>query len=230
MPPATQAPSESDVLAAWVRAGIAQIHTSFPATIIVYDPVLQKATVQPVVVPRIDDALLGVERPDIPYPPIPNLPVIWPSSSQGSLTFGLVPGDPVTVFIAERSTDEWRTNGGPVNAPLDARRFNLSDGFVYPGGRSFNPASGLNAPLLPTEVDVTGATVLGGKLPVAGVKLGSTAAVSSVILGEVLTTFLTTFTTGLSTSTDPAVVSAAAALAVSLATGTHLSLKVKVDL
>ncbi len=51
MPPTTQAPSESDVLAAWVRAGIAQIHTSFPATIIVYDPVLQKATVQAVVVP-----------------------------------------------------------------------------------------------------------------------------------------------------------------------------------
>ena len=228
----TQDPTDADVIAAFVRAGCARIHTCIPAVVIVYDPSTQKADVQPVIRPRIDDPLLDIERPTLtPLAPIPNLPVAWQSSGQAAQTFGLLPGDPVTVWIAERSTDEWRTGGLTDNIPLDARRFDLSDGIVYPGGRTFNPTAGPTAPLVVgVDIDAAGAHVIGSVLPVAGVKLGSAAAVQSAMLGEILTTFLTTFTTTLSGSTDPAVVSAAGALALSLSGGTHLSLKVKVDL
>lgn len=229
---ATQAPSEADVIRAFVRAGIAQIHVSLPATVVTYDPTTQKATVQVAIRPRVDDTITGTERPALePTAPIPNIPVLWPSSSQGSLTFGLLPGDPVTLLVQERSTDEWRTTGLPDNAPLDSRRFNLSDAIVLPGGRSFNPAAGLTAPLtVGAEVDALGATVVGSTVPVAGVKLGSAAAVNSAVLGEVLTGFLLAFTTALGGATDPAVTGAATALAASLNTGAHQSVKVKVDL
>jgi hypothetical protein len=227
----TQVPTDADVIAAFVRVGCARIHTLIPAIVVAYDPTLQKCDVQPVIRPRVDDPLLGTERPAFePLLPIPNLPVVWPSG-QGASTFGLLPGMPVVVVVAERSTDEWRTIGAIDNIPLDARRFDLSDGYVWPGGHSFNPAAGLLAPLtVGVEIDAAGAHVVSSSIPAAGVKLGSAAAVNSVILGEILTTFLTTFTTTLAGSTDPAVVSAASALAISLGGGTHLSLKVKVDI
>lgn len=228
----TQAPSDIDVIKAFVRAGIAQIHVSLPATVIVYDPVTQKATVQPAIRPRVDDPLTGTERPTLePTAPIPNVPVKWESSSVAAQTFGLFPGDPVTLLVQERSTDEWRTTGFPDNAPLDSRRFNLSDAVALPGGRSFNPAAGLTSPLLVgTQVDVLGAHVIYSSIPVAGVKLGSAAAVNSACLGEVLTTFLLAFTTTLGGAVDPAVTLAAANLAIALGTGAQNSTKVKVDL
>ena len=228
----TQAPSEADVIRAFVRAGIAQVHVSLPATVVTYDPATQKATVQVAIRPRVDDPILGTERPALePTAPIPNVPVLWPSSSQGALTFGLVPGDPVTLLVQERSTDEWRITGLPDNAPLDSRRFNLSDAIVLPGGRSFNPAAGPSAPLLVgTEVDPLGATVLASAVPLAGVKLGSAAAVQSVVLGEVLTTMLAAFAGALTGATDPVVSGAATTLQTALGTGGHLSTKVKTDL
>ena len=157
----TQAPTEADVLNAFVRAGIAKVHVSLPATVIAYNPTLQQATVQVAIRPRVDDPILGIERAALePTAPIPNIPVLWPSSSQGSLTFGLLPGDPVTLLVMERDTDSWRTIGLPDSLPIDSRRFNLSDAIVLPGGRSFNPAAGLTAPLVVgNQVDVLGATV-----------------------------------------------------------------------
>ena len=230
--PETQAPSEADVIRAFVRAGIAQVHVSLPATVVTYDPTTQKATVQVAIRPRVDDTIAGIERPALePTAPIPNIPVLWPSSTQGSLTFGLLPGDPVTLLVQERSTDEWRSTGLPDNAPLDSRRFDLSDAIVLPGGRSFNPASGPTAPLtVGTEVDALGATVVGSTVPLAGLKLGSAAASQSAVLGEVLTAFLSAFATTLGGATDPAVTLAASNLLAALGTQAHKSIKVKVDL
>lgn len=204
---ATQAPTEADVIRAFVRAGIAQVHVSLPATVVAYDPTTQKATVQVAIRPRVDDTITGTERPALePTAPIPNIPVLWPSSSQGSLTFGLLPGDPVTLLVQERSTDEWRSTGLPDNAPLDARRFDLSDAVVLPGGRSFNPAAGLTAPLtVGTEVDALGAAVLGG----GTVKLGSAVALHPLAKGDVLSALLASIATVCATAIDPTSTTAA---------------------
>lgn len=245
----TQDPTDADVMAAWVRAGIARIHTCIPAIVIVYDPTTQKCDVQPVIRPRIDDPLLDIERATLtPLAPIPNLPVAWQSSGQAAQTFGLLPGDPVTVWIAERSTDEWRTGGLTDNIPLDARRFDLSDGIVYPGGRTFNPAAGPTAPLVVgVDIDAAGAHVIGSTLPVAGVKLGSAAAIQSAMLGDLFETDLSVFMAALNIyitalSVLPAgpltpiqllaltFLPSVVAFEAQVNSGVHRSLKVKVDL
>jgi len=185
MPPGSQDPSLEDLLREAVRAGIAKVHTSFPATVVTYNPVLNSATVQPALHARVDDVLLDQERPDpAPPPQIPNVPVMWPSgggaASPWSIHGPLAPGDPVTVFVAERSTDEWRTLGAPTNIPFDARRFDLSDAVCYPGGRALGPTNPLTAPLSPTAVDAI-ALVLAGTL----VKLGAgPTAIHQVLHGE----------------------------------------------
>lgn len=167
----------------YVRAGLGVVHTAVPAVIVAYEPATQRASVQLVIHPRVDDPLLDVERPTATLPlPIANLPVLWPSGGgapgtplRWGITGMLVPGDPVTLLVIERSTDEWRTTGAPVNVAQDARRFDLSDAVVIPGGRSFNPAApGFLAPLVvPTEVDPTKALVLYGGL--GGIVIGSPA-------------------------------------------------------
>jgi hypothetical protein len=225
---ATDEPTWGDLLAEAVRAGCAKMHTSFPATVIAYDPTTQKATVQPALRSRIDDTLLDRERPDLaPPPPIANVPVVWPSgggvASPWSLHGPLAPGDPVTVVVAERSTDEWRTLGAVDNTPLDARRFDLSDAVAYPGGRSLNPSAGPTAPLGTGAVDPV-AAVLAGTL----VKLGASTAIEPLLLGVTFLASLTTFLTAVALDTvdSPATAAAASQFLVDLGAAPHISTKV----
>lgn len=226
--PGTQDPGLADLLREATRAGLAKVHTSFPATVVVYNPLLNSATVQPAIHSRVDDVLLDIERPDpVPPPVLSNVPVMWPSgggATPWSIHGPLAPGDPVTVFIAERSTDEWRTLGGPLSIPLDARRFDLSDAVCYPGGRALGPTNPLTAPLPLTAIDAI-ALVLAGTL----VKLGAgPTAIHQVLHGETfeadLLTWLSAFDAVLAVLSTPPVGSPAAWIAtVTGATATFLT-------
>lgn len=183
-------PALEDVIREFVRAGCAKVHTTIPGTVVAYDPILQRATVQLSIRQRRADPLLDIERPALlPTPPIPNVPVVWPSGSQvvggWSIHGPLVTGDPVTVVFAERSTDEWRTTGAPDNVPLHARRHAYTDAIAIPGGRAFNPAV---VPTAPLSVDAAqlAAVVISVGLPTT-LKLGGGLAVDAVIKG---TTFI----------------------------------------
>jgi hypothetical protein len=241
MPAGTQTPSLEDLLSEWLRAGLAQVHTSFPATVVVYDPVLQRATVQPTIRNRVDDIDLGIERPEVTPPaPIPNVPIVWPSGATWSLHAPLVPGDPVTVLVAERSTDEWRTAGSPDTIPASGRRFNLSDAVAFPGGRTFGP-NPVTGPIGAAAVDPA-AAVLAGALVKLG---GGPAALDQVMKGTTFEANLSTWLNGLTpvitalaTSGSPldyiaALVAAASAFAPihatfvsSVSSGVHRSVKV----
>jgi hypothetical protein len=69
-------------------------------------------------------------------PVINNVPVIWPRTSLGSISFPLTHGDGVLLIFSERSLDEWLSNGGAL-APNDPRQFDLSDAIAIPGLFSF---------------------------------------------------------------------------------------------
>lgn len=239
----TDDPRLEDVISAFMEAGLARIHTSIPAVVVTYDPVTQRATVQPVIRARVVDQVTGFERPTLaPPPPIPNLPVVWPSGGAGvwSFTGPLVPGDPVTLVVAERSTDEWRTGGAPDNAALDARRWHLADAVVLPGGRTLSPQPA-TGPLPATAVGV--GPVLAGT-PATPVALGSSLAVDAALKGTLfevdMSAFLTAFNvfiTACSTATTAAQIAAAAAtflpsavtFASTVSSGVHQSTIVKVS-
>lgn len=197
------------VIRAAVRQGIATVHTLIPGSVVSYDRTTQKAEVQPCINGRWTD---GETIEPYAFPVLPGVPVVFPSASGVSLTFDLAAGDPVMLFCAERSTDEWRATGETDITPADLRRFSLADAFAVPGGL---PGA------IPAAGYASGATVLRGD----DLRLGSSSAVEPVLLQATFETqlqaFLTAFqvfNTAVSAAVDPVVANASAAFAPSLAT------------
>lgn len=110
-----------------------------------YDPTTQKLQATPVV----NAPLAGRS---MPYPPVPNMPVVFPCGGGFSITWPLGRGDIVRLDAADRSIDEWKLRGGKKIAPQDPRRHDKQDSLATPGGRPFN------APLRSVE---DGALLLG---------------------------------------------------------------------
>lgn len=134
-------PDLAEVIRRAIEHGIARVHTSIPARVVSYDAARQTATVQITIRSRFRNAD-GQIVTFLP-PPIPNVPVQFPSGGGCSLTWPLVEGDPVLLVFAERSIDEWRAQSGDDHEPSDPRRFDLSDAVALAGVRS--PADPLPA-------------------------------------------------------------------------------------
>jgi hypothetical protein len=70
------------------------------------------------------------------YPPLEDLPIVFPSAGGFSITFPIAKGDEVLVVFGARCIDSWWQSGGTQNRPMEARMHDLSDGFAIPGPRS----------------------------------------------------------------------------------------------
>jgi Phage protein Gp138 N-terminal domain len=127
--PANQ-PNLITVIQHIIDDALSSMHTAFPAQIERYDFTTAKADVKP---------LLSAVYPDgsvMELPVIPNVPVLWPRTSLGSISFPLQRGDGCLVVCSERSIDDWLTLGG-INEPTDSRKFDLNDAIAIPGLYSF---------------------------------------------------------------------------------------------
>lgn len=152
-----------------VRQGVAGVHTCLPAVVVAYDPAKQTIHAQPVLRGRYtDDA--GDVQTYLP-PVLPNVPVVFPSSTGISITWTLTPGDPVWLLCGERSTDEWRATGEADITPADFRRFSLADAVAIPGG-------------LPSSIPSAGYTTAGLVIRGAKLLLGSSAATERYLLAD----------------------------------------------
>lgn len=127
-----------------IIAKLSEIHICLPGRIESYDYTTQKASVKPLL-KRVyeDDGEIQA------LPVIVDVPVIFARSGGASLTFPIAEGDGVLLIFAERSLDEWLTLGGD-QAPVDPRKFDLTDAIAIPGLNSFNVDS-----LDPNGTDVT---------------------------------------------------------------------------
>lgn len=176
----TTRPTLEELLRLTQAATLGRIHTITPAVIVAYDPVKQRATVQPTIrIPRTNPETGAREFNKVDV--ISNCPVLWPSGGGFSITFPLAIGDPVTLLIAERSTDEYRATGAQDVSPQDARRFDWTDALVLPAWRPFAD------PLPPTGYDPS-AMVLSASV----VKVGDNTAFDPVVLQSLLSGFLST--------------------------------------
>lgn len=181
-------PSLGHVIRDYVRTGTAAMHTVLPARVLAYDHTMQKATVQPVVRWAHADAETGDLVRYVP-PPIANVPVQFPG-----VAWPLLAGDFVTVLIAERSIDEWKTTGAGDTTPQDPRRFDPSDAIALPGLHSFA------SPLPAAAVDPAAVVLWHRGLDV---KLGSSAAVDFVALASLVQAELQEIRTMLALHTHP---------------------------
>lgn len=111
-----------------------QMHTCLPGEFISYDHRQQRAKVQPLIKRKYADGTVQS------LPMIVNVPVVWPRTSNCSLTFPINRGDRCLLLFAERSLDVWLVDG-ENREPNDTRKFDLSDGIAIPGLYSFNNES-----------------------------------------------------------------------------------------
>jgi hypothetical protein len=127
------APTLATVICQAVASIMSGVHTCMPGQIQKYDSATAKAEV----LPLLNRTFYSGDV--VTMPVVTNVPVIWPRTSQGSITFPLQKGDAVLLLFAERSIDEWLSNG-KQSTPADGRAFDLSDAIAIPGCCDFSTA------------------------------------------------------------------------------------------
>lgn len=136
----TFTPSMEEVISQAIEDRLLDLHTSIPAIIESYDPVLQTASVKIALKRKY---IVGDKEEIIERPVIPDIPILFPKGGNFHLTYPIKKGDDVQLIFSERSTERWKNESGIVD-PKDARKFSLSDAFIIPvSGRK--PSSGVAA-------------------------------------------------------------------------------------
>jgi hypothetical protein len=120
----------SDVLDNAMAWMMQNVHTSIPGIVEKYDAATCKADISPAIRKRWDGQ-------QIDMPVITGVPVVWPRTSKGAITFPLEKGDGVLLVFSERSIDNWVGKGGKADQTIP-RMFDLSDAIAIPGLYSFN--------------------------------------------------------------------------------------------
>ncbi len=120
----------------------ANVNTIIVGTIIkVTDAKKKLVTVKP----AINRKLNGIE---VPYPPIIDVPLILPSF--GNLTIEIpklsLVGQSCLLLVSQRCLDDWKASMS-VKAPLDNRKFDITDCIALPG---------LSNPNVPTQIQDDG--------------------------------------------------------------------------
>ena len=130
-----RSPTLVETLEAAVDEAVGEIYSMLPGKIEVYNPVLQSASVKPLIKRRFvgDD---GKEDKDV-LPVIMDVPILFPRGGGYFLTFPLAPGDNVTLLFADRSIDDYLYGDGAIDTdPKDLRRYDITDAVAIP---SFYP-------------------------------------------------------------------------------------------
>ena len=117
---------------------LADVRTSMPARVSVYNLATQTVDVEPLVREITETDSDDIEEA---LPVISSVPVSWPRGGGFFITFPLVPGDTGQIVICDRSIDQWRTKGSNINTPgfgfavdpLDKRKHGLAGAVFYPG-------------------------------------------------------------------------------------------------
>lgn len=105
------------------------IRTAVPAKIVSYDAAKQTAILQPELL-AVMNTEVGIQ-PQLPIELV-EMPVAWPRTSMGYLTFPLAKGDTGLLIVSDRSLDKWATKGVTTDPGFN-HTHSLIDGVFYPG-------------------------------------------------------------------------------------------------
>ncbi len=149
-----------------------ELNTCMPAIVKKYNNELQTCTVQPSFKRTTVDGMV-VKRATIE-----DVPVVFPRSNAGGVTFPIEVGDSVMLVFSQRSLDDWIESGGNVEL-TDFRMHNLTDAIAIPG--LYSESERLDPPPATDATDVRGDKIV----------LGNTGAADEpVVLGNILQTNL----------------------------------------
>lgn len=108
----------------------AQVWTALPGIIQSFDPVKKTCVVQPAIMAQVMAEDGGKKWVQLPL--LLDCPVQFPGCAGYTLTFPLALGDECLVIFSSRCLDGWWQSGG-VQAQVELRMHDLSDGFCLPG-------------------------------------------------------------------------------------------------
>jgi hypothetical protein len=113
-------PSE-DIRAA-IESAAFDLHVSCPGIVQSFDPDAKTVTVKPAIRAAVDGKT-------VEYPLLVDVPVVFPSAGDFTLTFPIKPGDDCLVFFGDSCIDAWWQSGG-IQDPVEFRQHDLSDAFA----------------------------------------------------------------------------------------------------
>lgn len=113
---------------------LAGVHTCLPGMVESYNIAKAMVSVKPLIKRVYRDGQ------QVALPVIVNVPLIFPRSAGGSLTFPIAKGDGVLLLFSERAMEVFLSKGGD-QIPGDRRRFDLSDAIAIPGLLPFTVVS-----------------------------------------------------------------------------------------
>jgi hypothetical protein len=171
-------PSLENVLELMREVTLDGVRVMLPGRITTYDPVKQRASVQPLVKHRhvAEDGETIVAEV---LPVIHDCPVVFCGTSRGRITWPVAAGDTCEIRFASSSISSWVASGGIVD-PGDDRHHDLSDAVVFVGLHDFAHVP-TDAPTDALVVHATGGTVI---------KLGSSSASQAVVVQSALGDFM----------------------------------------
>ena len=156
-----QSPELADLFRVALRAAALAIRTHTVGTVISYNPATQRARV------RVDMRQVIKDFQAEPTPTNPNptkaqdpvildsVPVAWPQTAAGRLTFPLVAGDTGELHIQDRTLQQWLALGQPTD-PVGAFTHSLGDAVFHP---NIQPATSVS-PTDPTATVLDGETLV----------------------------------------------------------------------
>ena len=166
----------ADVVRAGTRAMAAQMHTSIPAKVTLYDPVTNTLACEAVT----NQPFFNVDgtRDWEALPSLVGVPVLWPRFGGRVIRGMLLPGDHVLLVFSETSLAEWRATG-QVSNPIDSRRHSVGYPFAIPGAfpdtDPLSPTDAIEvaagALLIGTDGGDSEQIIIGGLIP--GIRLGA---------------------------------------------------------
>lgn len=124
-------PELAEVLSTVMHHRIGDIHTGMPGKVVFYDPIKQKANIQPLLMRNIIN-IDGSETSEV-LPILPNVPVMFPRAGGFFIKFPVIVGDYVWLSFGERSIDNYLAGPGTLTDPVDLRMHDLSDAVAFLG-------------------------------------------------------------------------------------------------
>ncbi len=139
-------PAFETSLRRYIQGELLELHVAIPGFIESYypnsDPTAPPwADVQPALAQvYFDEADNEVV---LPFPVIPNVPILFPEGGGFFFRWPLKAGDPVTLIVSQRSLDAWKSSDGKtILDPKDARHHHITDAWAIPGGEpAVNPTA-----------------------------------------------------------------------------------------
>lgn len=118
-------PEESARLA--LEGQAAMLWTTLPGIVTSVDLSAQTVSVQPAIRGSVTNENGTTTQQDMPL--LVDVPICWPRAGGFALTLPVKVGDECLVHFADRCIDGWWQSGG-VQAPVEVRMHDLSDGFA----------------------------------------------------------------------------------------------------